>query len=114
MPPNTVKVDRTTKWGNPFIVGKPGGAFSAMVKDRRHAYLLFKSIAGDNEKLVADAQKELRGKNLACWCPKPDPYEDCCHAAVLLEIANRSEIEQRPGSSHYDNQGYCDNPNRGY
>lgn len=24
MPPNTVKVDRTTKWGNPFVVGKPG------------------------------------------------------------------------------------------
>jgi len=89
MPPNTVKVDRTTKWGNPFIVGKSGGAFSPMVKDRRHAYLLFKSIAADNEKLVADARAELRGKNLACWCPKPDPYEDCCHAAVLLEIANK-------------------------
>ena len=26
MPPNTVKVDRTTKWGNPFIVGKHGTA----------------------------------------------------------------------------------------
>jgi len=89
MPPNTVKVDRTTKWGNPFVVGKSGGAFSPKVQDRRHAYLLFKSIAGDNAKLVADAQKELRGKNLACWCPKNDPYEDCCHAAVLLEIANR-------------------------
>lgn len=23
MPPNTVKVDRTTKWGNPFSVGEP-------------------------------------------------------------------------------------------
>lgn len=39
MPPNTVKVDRTTKWENPFIPGKenpftPG----SMVKDCRHAY----------------------------------------------------------------------------
>lgn len=34
MPPDTVKVDRTTKWGNPFVVGKPGGVFTAEVKDR--------------------------------------------------------------------------------
>lgn len=88
MPPNTVKVDRTTKWGNPFVVGKPGGAYTAMVKDRRHAYLLFKSIALKNERLAEAARAELRGKNLACWCPKDNPYEDCCHAAVLLEIAN--------------------------
>lgn len=88
MPPNTVKVDRTTKWGNPFIVGKSGGAYTAKVADRRHAYLLFKSVAFDNERLVADARAELRGKNLACWCSKDDPYEDNCHAAVLLEIAN--------------------------
>lgn len=27
---------------------------------------------------------ELRGKDLACWCPLDQP----CHADVLLEIAN--------------------------
>ena len=91
MPPNTVKVDRTTKWGNPFIVGKPGGAFTAMVKDRRHAWQLFNGSAHDNAELVKAAQIELRGKNLACWCPLPTQmYEpDCCHAAVLLELANK-------------------------
>lgn len=88
MPPNTVKVDRTTKWGNPFIVGKPGGMFTAKVMDRRHAYMLFKSIASEIPALVAASRSELRGKNLACWCPHDDPYEDACHAAVLLEIAN--------------------------
>ena len=89
MPPNTVKVDRTTPWGNPFVVGKPGGVFSAEVVDRRHAWQLYRSVAIDNERLIAAAQKELRGKNLACWCPLPGPYEqDCCHAAVLLELAN--------------------------
>lgn len=30
---------------------------------------------------------ELRGKNLACWCPLDKP----CHADVLLELANRSD-----------------------
>jgi len=89
MPPNTVKVDRTTPWGNPFVVGKPGGAYTAKVMDRRHAWQLYASIAVDNEKLVRAAREHLRGKNLACWCPLPGPYEaDECHAAVLLEIAN--------------------------
>lgn len=32
----------------------------------------------------------LRNHNLACWCPLPAPGgSDWCHAAVLLEIANR-------------------------
>lgn len=91
MPPNTVKVDRTTKWGNPFVVGKSGGAFSAKVKDRRHAWQLYASVVPDNAELIAAARAELAGKNLACWCPLPtEPYaKDECHAAVLLEIANQ-------------------------
>lgn len=90
MPPNTVKVDRSTQWGNPFVVGKPGGVYTAKVMNRRHARQLYRSVAFDNEKLVAAAREHLRGKNLACWCPPPvNPYEaDECHAAVLLEIAN--------------------------
>jgi hypothetical protein len=40
----------------------------------------------------ADIVKELRGKNLACWCKLGEP----CHADVLLEIANRPHpIERR-------------------
>lgn len=38
---------------------------------------------------ITDRITELRGKNLACWCPLPKPGEpDICHAAILLEIAN--------------------------
>jgi hypothetical protein len=90
MPENTVKVDRSTPWGNPFVVGQPGGVYSAKVVSRRHAWQLYSSVAPFNEKLVDAARKELRGKNLACWCPLPtEPYEpDCCHAAVLLKLAN--------------------------
>ena len=92
MPPNTVKVDRSTKWGNPFIPGQAAKVFlpGLMVKDRRHAFVLFQSAAPLNEKLVAAARSELAGKNLACWCPTPhEPYQkDECHAAVLLKIAN--------------------------
>src|SRR5690242_19267039 len=70
MPPNTVKVDRTTKWGNPFIPGKPS-AYSGgrPVQDKRHAFVLYRAVAPDNEALVAAARAELKGKNLACWCP---------------------------------------------
>lgn len=89
MPPNTICVDRSTKWGNPFIVGEPGGVYTAKVMNRRHAWQLYFGWAPQVDKLVAAAKAELRGKNLACWCPLPEPYEDdCCHAAVLLKIAN--------------------------
>lgn len=91
MPQNTVKVDRTTKWGNPFVPGKPapvGPTKGAMVIDRRHAFVLYRSLAPLSESLVAAARTELAGKNLACWCGKDDPYEDVCHAAVLLSLAN--------------------------
>ena len=93
MPPNTIKVDRTTKWGNPFIPGKENPLLPGRkVEDKRHAFCLYRAHAPLNEKLVAAARAELKGKNLACWCGKDDPYEDACHAAVLLKIANGEEI----------------------
>ena len=33
---------------------------------------------------MLERMPELRGKNLACWCPVGSP----CHADVLLEVAN--------------------------
>jgi hypothetical protein len=92
MPENTVKVDRSTKWGNPFVPGKENPFLpGSIVKDRRHAFVLYRAHAPLNEQLVKSARAELVGKNLACWCPQDDPYDDCCHAAVLLEIANPPE-----------------------
>ena len=35
--------------------------------------------------LLRHIQRDLAGKNLACWCALDEP----CHADVLLEIANR-------------------------
>lgn len=40
------------------------------------------------ERAFDAARAELAGKNLACWCSKDDPYEDACHAAILLSLAN--------------------------
>ena len=71
MPPGTVKVDRTTKWGNPFVVGKDGHAAQCVALFEQHAATL--------------PVEELRGKNLACWCRSSGP----CHADVLLSLANK-------------------------
>lgn len=88
MPENTVKVDRTTKWGNPFKPGVPTPyAGGLKVQDNRHAFVLYRAVAPDNSALISAAQTELRGKNLACWCALDKP----CHADVLLELANREE-----------------------
>lgn len=83
MPPNTVKVDRTTKWGNHY---RPGGPVYrdkgfGKVKDAAEAVDLFRRLIAPTMSDIA----HLRGKNLACWCKPGDP----CHADILIEIANR-------------------------
>ena len=78
LPPNTVSVARPTRWGNPWRVGEDGDAQECVDRYRAAVRTGWAAIA-----------LELRGKNLACWCPLPKPGEpDVCHAAVLLEIAN--------------------------
>jgi Domain of unknown function (DUF4326) len=90
MPPDTVKVDRSTKWGNPFKIGevvhiKPAhSGRDTIVRDAKDACRLYRRWLFNlrsAEHLIAP----LRGKNLACWC-KPS---ELCHADVLLEIANK-------------------------
>jgi hypothetical protein len=102
MPANAVYVGRPTKWGNPFVVhgdhmlhGRAQtmapsvalGCFRAAV----HQGAWFsqplpwpKGKIPDQLTTVEEVQRELRGKDLACWCPLDQP----CHADVLLEIAN--------------------------
>jgi len=91
MPPNTVRVARPGKWGNPCKVGDYRG-YGA--RDAAEDYRLwiqrdltvrsFENACG-KPPTVAEIQAALRGKNLACWCPLSSP----CHADVLLDIANR-------------------------
>jgi hypothetical protein len=81
MPPNTVKVDRSTKWGNPF------GDRDKQPSWRSAAVEAFRL---ENHRRPAEDFAELRGKNLACWCPPDEP----CHADVLLELANRAPDPQ--------------------
>jgi hypothetical protein len=75
MPENTVYVGRPSKCGNPYPVGKN---FTA-----KQAVRLYRKFA-EQWNIEEDAQ-ELKGKNLACFCPLDQP----CHADVLLELANK-------------------------
>ena len=80
MPPGAVYVGHPTKWGNPFAVGGDGTAQACV-----DLYRWFRFSHSIDFKLnVPEVKAELRGKDLACWCPLDQP----CHADVLLEIAN--------------------------
>src|SRR6266576_3867608 len=102
MPPNTVKVDRSTIFGNPFELKQYGPEQAvALCRAWIEGKLADENIRStyppwaathlvERRKKVLAAIPTLRGKNLACWCALPAPGErDYCHAAVLLELANR-------------------------
>ncbi|MBP0492224.1 DUF4326 domain-containing protein [Roseomonas indoligenes] len=78
MPENTVKVDRTSRWGNPF---RATGHTPQQVVDHYRHWL---EVNPSGRWVTQLARTELRGLNLACWCKPGAP----CHADVLLEIAN--------------------------
>ena len=93
MPPNTVIVDRRTKWGNPFPLQKKTfeGEVVPILIAQQCSVANFRNWV--DRTLWREAQVELRGKNLACWCSLDSP----CHADVLLEIANSNDLEkERP------------------
>jgi Domain of unknown function (DUF4326) len=80
MPADTVKVDRSTRYGNPFRIGDFG------IPDADAAVERFREwMDGRVSGPQVPHLHELRGKNLACWCKPGQP----CHADVLLELANR-------------------------
>lgn len=101
MPENTVKVDRSSKWGNPYsawhdpnerqwLVTFSSCHYPAANKPAAIALAVEKYkewIAAKIAKEIYPAHvvlHELRGKNLACWCKPGTP----CHADVLLQLAN--------------------------
>lgn len=72
---NPIYIGRPTKWGNPFQIGRDGSRAEVIAKFEDHLRA--------NPALVEAVRRELRGRNLACWCaPMP------CHGDVLLRIAN--------------------------
>ena len=107
MPEGAVYVGRGSKWGNPFVCNSdrgPSGRRWPMSPEI--AVASFRAtlaregswwpvplpwprgkIPAGPPTTVDDVRRELRGKDLACWCPLDQP----CHADVLLELANAPE-----------------------
>lgn len=87
LPENTVVVARPSRWGNPYRAGEEMHYGEYMTAEQ--AVKMFRrSALHDWSPGYADrARAELRGKNLACWCPLDQP----CHADVLLELANEAK-----------------------
>lgn len=105
--PGAVKIDRTTKYGNPFTVKRercedaakdwcwvvsraPRGRivqhFDTEDEARAYAVKMFRKVvvSGQLPFTVADLKRELRGRDVACWCA-PD---SACHGDPILELAN--------------------------
>ena len=74
---NVVVVTRPTRWGNPHPL-----ALGRAVAVRRYQEDLMAGRLGIS---VDDVKRELRGRDLACYCPLHEP----CHADVLLAVANQ-------------------------
>jgi hypothetical protein len=72
MPPNTVYVGRPTKWGNPFKQGPDGNIDTVLFRYKQW----LEGELEDRPHLL----DELKGKDLACWCP----LDKACHADILL------------------------------
>lgn len=78
-----VYVGRPSKWGNPFKIGETYGGRVMTRSDVIEAYQSW-LLGSDQAAALRDAlRRELRGRNLACWCA-PQP----CHADVLVVLAN--------------------------
>jgi hypothetical protein len=71
--PFDVRIDRASKWGNPFRIG-PDGDRAAVIRKYR-AW-----VVGQAELMAA--LPELRGKVLGCWCAPA-----ACHGDVLADLA---------------------------
>ena len=89
MPPNTVYVGRPSKWGNPFVANLTMGQGGKLLNKQEvvawfEKWMTSPILQSEFRIKIKDVKRELKGKNLACWCKT---YE-LCHADILLEIAN--------------------------
>ena len=108
MPEGTVYVGRPSRWGNPFQLGVtymwmdrsdlgypiatwrgPGTFYAGCVEELDDPAIAVAWFRTWYTSTMADRPwygiADLRGHDLACWCPLDAP----CHADVLLELANR-------------------------
>lgn len=110
MPPGAIYVGRPTVFGNPWSVQaalasdlfEPSAVPEVCVTcfrrwlqrtdypDALEKFPIYKTLEPKRLEILSRLS-ELRGHDLACWCPLESPW---CHADVLLEIANKEASQQ--------------------
>ena len=101
LPPNTVCVDRTSRYGNPWRIGSLLGDVPAILVNRAGlshlsaetrltAQMAVDIYRAYMVKMMAELDdfrchpRHLKGQNVSCFCQLDQP----CHGDVLLELAN--------------------------
>jgi hypothetical protein len=79
--PYDVRIDRATKWGNPF--SHLPGKGECYVPTREIAIECYRRWILTQPDLLRDLH-ELRGKTLGCWCAP-----QACHGDVLVELSSK-------------------------
>jgi hypothetical protein len=100
LPPNTVVVDRTSRFGNPFTAKDCRAAgfqgtdeeIKARCVEAFRVWLgpfWYENWQGEESKrrrqAILNGLPRLRGKDLACFCKEGE----VCHGDVLIELANK-------------------------
>lgn len=75
IPIDAVYIGRPSRWGNPFKIEE--------FDSREECIAAYREWLVRKPELLEAIRRELRGKDLVCWC-KPLS----CHGDVLLQIAN--------------------------
>lgn len=101
MPEGAVYVGRPSRFGNPYVHNDPAVAVQAFREFLAGEFRFIPGLGlangygaqGRAESFAMYARtRELRGKNLVCWCKPGSP----CHADVLLELANAPAESSTP------------------
>lgn len=75
VPKDAVYIGRPSVYGNPYIVNRDG--------TREEVCALYESWVKNFPELLDAIRKNLRGKDLVCWCAP-----ERCHGELLLRLAN--------------------------
>jgi hypothetical protein len=78
IPVGAVYIGRPSKWGNPFGIGKDGTRAEVVRK--------YEAWLRNQPDLVEAAKRELRGKDVVCFCSPA-----ACHGDVLVRVANAEQ-----------------------
>ena len=94
-----VRIDRMTKWGNPFRIGQDGDRDAVIEKYRRWLWGKIK-----REELDLYELANLQGCDLGCHC-RPLP----CHGDVLARAAEWAAryLDEMPKEVKRDDLGYA-------